>query len=85
MNIYLINAAYKDNFKFIVHFSNDEIKEVDIKKVADVDSRYGKFESFKVLQDENFVKNMKIEGPTLSYQNIDIAPEILYQIATKEI
>ncbi len=28
--------------------------------------------------------NMKIECPTLSYQNIDIAPEILYQIATKE-
>ena len=79
--ISIVNANYIGDFKFIVHFSNGKIKEVDIKRVADVDSRYGELESFKVLEDENFVKNMKIEGPTLSYENIDIAPEILYQVA----
>ena len=41
----------------------------------------GEIPSNKVLEDENFVKNMKIEGPTLSFQNINIAPEILYQVA----
>lgn len=82
MHIYLIDATYKGDFRFLIKFSNNEVKEVDIKKVTDVDSRYGEFESFKVLQDENFVKHMKIEGPTLSYQNIDIAPEILYQLTS---
>lgn len=81
MHIYPIDATYKGDFRFLMKFSNNEIKEIDIKKVTDVDSRYGEFESFKVLEDENFVKNMKIVGPTLSYQNIDIAPEILYQIS----
>lgn len=80
-NMHIIEATYIGDFKFIVHFSNGKIKEVDIKRVADVDSRYGELESFKVLQDENFVKNMKIENSTLSFQNIDIAPEILYQVA----
>ena len=79
--ISIIDANYIGDFKFIVHFGNGKIKEVDINKVADIDSRYREFESFKVLQDENFVKNMKIENSTLSFQNIDIASEILYQVA----
>ena len=81
MNLYPIDAAYKCDFKFIVTFNNNEIKEIDIRNLGKIDKRYEEYESFKVLQDENFVKHMKIEGPTLSHKNIDIAPEILYQLA----
>ena len=81
MCIYAMDALYIGDFKFMVTFSDNTVREVDIKKVSDIDKRYSTFESFKVLEDESFVKNMKIEGPTLSYKNIDIAPEILHTIS----
>lgn len=76
------NASYIGNYKFSISFDNDENKIFDVCDLIKKDARYGKFEIFKPLQDEDFLKEFELDGWTLCWQNgADIAPELIYELS----
>ena len=83
MNIFVKNAKYIGDFKFDIEFNNDQ-KIVDIRKIRELDKRYDEFELFQPLKNEEFVKHLQPNGITISYKDIDIAPELLYQASIEE-
>jgi len=73
MNVFVKNAKYIGDFKFNIEFNIGDKKTVNIKKIRELDSRYD------FVNNENIVSKMKKEGPSIAYQDYDIAPELLYQ------
>ncbi len=74
VNVFVKSAKYIGDFKFDIEFNYGR-KIVDIRRLKELDKRYD------FVINEKIISNMKKEGPSLSYQDYDIAPELLYKAA----
>ena len=71
----VINVEAKSNFKLIITFSNNEVKEFDM-------SDYLEIGNFKKLKDERIFKTARVVFDTVEWSNgLDIDPETLYNKA----
>jgi len=75
MNVFVKNAKYIGDFKFQIVF-NVGASVVDVKKIYELDKRYD------FLTKEDIVSKMEKDGPSIGYKSYDIAPELLYQVAS---
>jgi len=65
-------VKYKPHYKLIVTFSNDEVKEFDLRRYLD-------YPVYEPLRDESFCSKVKvIDGVILWDDVIDIDPDTVY-------
>ncbi len=68
----IVNVVAKDDYKLILTFENNEVKEFDCKSILK-DKPYNK------ITDINIFRQVRIENGTIVWLNdVDIAPETLY-------
>ena len=78
MFLHVEDAKYIQDYQLQLRFSNDEIKNVDLKSEL-----YG--EIFEPLKDIDFFQDFFISHNTIEWKNgADFAPEFLFEIGRKE-
>ena len=78
MFLHVEDAKYIQDYQLQLKFSNDEIKDVDLKSEL-----YG--EIFEPLKDIDFFKDFFISHNTIEWKNgADFAPEFLFEIGVKK-
>jgi hypothetical protein len=78
MKYLVVFAKYLKDYKIELTFKDGKVGIVDLEEYK---NRGGVFESFKDLA---YFKNFSLDGVTLTWlDDVDIAPERLYQIAEK--
>ncbi|MFH0926514.1 MAG: DUF2442 domain-containing protein [bacterium] len=76
MFLHVIGVTYLEDYKLILTFNDEKVKEVDLK-----DELYG--EVFEPLKDIDFFKQgqINLDTNTIEWPNgADFAPEFLYEI-----
>ena len=74
----VVNAEYRDGFRIQLTFNDGTTETVDF-------SEWLKGPIFKPLLDVAYFRGFFLEGGTVSWPNgADIAPETLYEVATRE-
>jgi len=77
----ITQAKYVDKYKIYLSFSNGFSAIVDLKDKIFSDHR----KIFKKLQDVNFFKSFTKNRWTIEWENgVDLAPEFLHNLATKQ-
>jgi len=77
----ITKAKYVEKYKIDLSFSNVFSAIVDLKEKIFSDHR----KVFIKLQDINFFKTFSMNRWTIEWENgVDLAPEYLYELATKE-
>ena len=78
MNPGIKYASYNSPYKVRVTFTNDEVKEFDIKP-------YLEYPVYKDLKDENFCKQLQVFNGTIIWNDeIDLDPDTVY-LESKEL
>jgi len=78
MFLHVEDAKYIQDYQLQLKFSNNEIKNVDLKSEL-----YG--EIFEPLKDIDFFKDFFISHNTIEWKNgADFAPEFLFEIGVKK-
>lgn len=76
--ISITHATYLGNSNFRLKFSDNTIKIIDINKFLSSNLLYYDAPIFQPLKNEDFLKNFKVDYTICWNDDIDIAPELLY-------
>ncbi len=81
MLIFIDDAKYIEGYKIELFFNNGERGVADLEDTIVNDHR----KIFEALRDEEFFKKFNLKFNTLGWPNeLDLAPEYLYELAVKK-